>query len=703
MRSLGIFFLAGVGVIIHSSCWAASNIPDSANSRLFWYLLFTVALLTFLLAQIFWLRRKLEVANNSLDECSARFHGLMENMHLGALLMDPQHHVLEMSKVMREWFPDVDLATRPRCFKAFFKCRTAESRWFCPTRRALADGQVHRAVTKQIVQGEERLLRIVSCPIRNKDGEIVAALELFDDITEYKRSEVALEEQVHFMQSLLETAPLPIYYKDLNDSLVGCNRAFEDLVGLRRDQIEDVSEWELFTPPWQERSVKVEQAILKGEQRGPYEDLLSLPSGGKRDVIVCKGAYEDVAGAPAGILTVLMDITERKRMEESLLKAEERYRSIFENAVLGIFRTTLEGDFLEASPSLARMLGYDGPEAFVKAPSITSKDIYANPESRQEMVDDIQHRNGIASYENLYCRADGSLFFGSMNVRLVRDQEGNPLYLDGILEDITERKRAEEQLRHAKIEAERASHLKSDFITAVTHELRTPLTSVMGFSKMLRKKLEISVFPKVPKEDDKARKGIAQVRNSLDILLTDAEALSRLIGNVIDLAKLESGQREPHLRPEPVFAILKQAIREARVSFQDTGLGLELDIPQELPHVFCDRDLILDVLRHLLDNAFKFTEQGTVVCGAEVDGDFLHLSVRDTGIGIPGEELEHIFDTFNQLGDTLTDKPKGTGLGLAICHRIIESHGGELLVESVPGQGSVFSFTLPVVAETSQP
>lgn len=649
-----------------------------------------------------WLTRRLQLLRKALAESESRYKSVVDNMHLGLVLLDPEYRILSMNKIMQQWFPEIDVTTRPFCYQVIEGGTSSEAAWYCPTKRVLSDGRVHRAVVEKRINEDDRLLRIVASPVHDEEGKVVCVVELFDDITEYKRSEVALEEQLHFMRSLLETAPLPIYYKNLQQRIVGCNKAFEELLGLSRGDILSRSEEEFFESSWVEDNMRTDEALLRERKAVSCETRLPLKSGEHRDVIASKAAYEDFKGDPAGILTVLLDISERKRIEESLFRAEERYRSIFENAVLGIFRSTIEGRFVEASPSLAQTLGYATPQELMESISHIGEQIYANPERRTEILEDLTQREGRASYETLYRRKDGTLFFGSMNVKLLRDEQGAPKYLDGILEDITERKQVEEQLRHAKMEAERASLMKSDFIAAVTHELRTPLTSVMGFSKMLRKKLEAAVFPGVPKSDVKARKAVDQVRSSLEMLLSDAEVLSKLISDVIELARLESGQMEPRLRAEPAYGLLKQAAAEVRSDFARAGLKLELQIPQELPHVLCDRELVLDVLRQLLDNARKFTQEGRVVCSAALDGDMLQISVSDTGKGIAEEHQEHIFETFSQLGETLTDKPKGTGLGLTLCRKIVERHGGEMLLQSAPGLGSTFTFTLHLAEQQQE-
>lgn len=625
-----------------------------------------------------------------------QYQGVVDNIPLGLLHLDAKYSVLSMNATMREWFPDVHIGegVKPLCYNVFKHAEQDGVAWFCPTRRAFAEGRVHRAVVELEVKGENRMMRIISCPLHDNHGKVSSVIELFEDFTDYKKSEVAYEEQLHFLQSLLETTPLPIHYSDVAGVNLGCNKAFEELIGLSKEEIIGARARKFYSEDFATHCEEVNARILANGQHVAYERPMTLASGLVKDVIISKAPFYDVAGKPAGVVSAIMDISERKIMEHELHEAKERYRSIFENAVLGIFRTTLDGKVVMVSPSLRRMFGYESKEFAEKGNSLNS-DVYATPHRRQEILDDLQSRQGVATYEALFKRNDGTLFFGSMNVQLTRDEHGAPLFLDGVLEDITERKKAEEQLRHAKAEAESASRLKSDFITTVTHELRTPLTSVLGFSKMLRKKLENGIFPYLPKKDARAQRTKEQVRNSFEMLMIDAELLSKLINDVIDLAKLESGQKQIELRPEPMAPILRQAHGEMALIFEKQGTNFSLQEPPGGLLAMCDKELVLDVLRQLLDNALKFTPtEGQVRLWAERDGDTVRVGVSDTGKGISTDDQEHIFNQFSQLGDTLTDKPKGTGLGLTICRSIVEQHGGEILVESTVGMGSSFIFTL---------
>jgi signal transduction histidine kinase/CheY-like chemotaxis protein/ligand-binding sensor domain-containing protein/heme exporter protein D len=256
-----------------------------------------------------------------------------------------------------------------------------------------------------------------------------------------------------------------------------------------------------------------------------------------------------------------------------------------------------------------------------------------------------------------------------------------------------------EETRQARATAEEADAAKSSFLSTVSHELRTPLTSVLGFAKIIKKRLEERIFPLVKSEDKKVRQAMQQVGDNLQVVVSEGERLTKLIDDVLDLAKIEAGKLEWHMETLTVAEIVERATAATSSLLETRGLKLVKDVKPDLPEVVGDRDRLIQVVINLISNAVKFTERGSVTCRAvERDGGVV-VSVIDTGMGIAPADQPKVFERFKQVGDTLTDKPKGTGLGLPICKEIVEHHGGRVWVESELGGGSTFSFTLPAKSE----
>ncbi len=259
-----------------------------------------------------------------------------------------------------------------------------------------------------------------------------------------------------------------------------------------------------------------------------------------------------------------------------------------------------------------------------------------------------------------------------------------------------------EEARQARAAAEEADAAKSAFLSTVSHELRTPLTSVLGFAKIITKRLEDRVFPLLATDDTRVRQTVRQVSENLAVVVSEGERLTKLIDDVLDLAKIEAGKLEWHMDGVSVAEIIDRATAATASLFEHTGLPLVKDVEPGLPTVVGDADRLLQVLINLISNAVKFTPAGSVTCRARLQEDGVVVSVIDTGYGIaPADQLE-VFEKFKQVGDTLVDKPKGTGLGLPICREIIGHHGGRIWVESEPSRGSTFSFLLPVRPQPAQ-
>jgi len=238
--------------------------------------------------------------------------------------------------------------------------------------------------------------------------------------------------------------------------------------------------------------------------------------------------------------------------------------------------------------------------------------------------------------------------------------------------------------------------MKTDFLSTVSHELRTPLTSVLGFAKLIDKKLQELVFPALKTEDKKTKRAVKQVGGNIGIIISEGERLTALINDVLDIAKMEAGKIEWKMEPVKVEEVIDRAIAATSALFQQTSVALVKELEPELPEVRGDEDRLIQVVINLISNAVKFTSEGSVILKVSRTDEEIITSVIDTGIGIAPKDQPKVFDKFKQVGDTLTDKPKGTGLGLPICKQIIEHHGGQIGVASELGTGSTFFFTLPI-------
>jgi signal transduction histidine kinase len=244
---------------------------------------------------------------------------------------------------------------------------------------------------------------------------------------------------------------------------------------------------------------------------------------------------------------------------------------------------------------------------------------------------------------------------------------------------------ASAELRAANARLQSLDRLKDDFISTVTHELRTPLTSIRAMAEILQARPHLDA-------DRRAR--------FVSVIVMESERLTRLINQVLDLAKLESGAAEWHSGDVDLRALIEEAAAATGALLRERGVSLRLEMPAAVPTIRSDHDRLMQVLLNLLSNAAKFSPAGSgeVRVTLTVQQGRLRIDVADNGIGIAPAHHESIFEKFRQVGDTLTDKPQGTGLGLPISRQIVERLGGRLRVDSQAGQGATFSFTLPLEA-----
>ena len=268
-----------------------------------------------------------------------------------------------------------------------------------------------------------------------------------------------------------------------------------------------------------------------------------------------------------------------------------------------------------------------------------------------------------------------------------------------LFEDV---KQAKMEAESASKAAEKANEAKSAFLSTVSHELRTPLTSVLGFAKIIRKRLDEKIFPSVDKTDPKTEKVIKQITDNLGVVISEGERLTHLINDVLDLAKIEAGKMEWNVEDISLEDVAERAIAATTTLFEQKALHLKKVIGKDLPAISGDKDKLIQVIINLISNSVKFTDKGLITLKVYQQEKEIIVGISDTGIGIAQQDHAAVFEQFKQVGgDTLTDKPKGTGLGLPICKEIVEHHGGRIWLESEAGKGSTFSFALPIVRSES--
>jgi PAS domain S-box-containing protein len=445
------------------------------------------------------------------------------------------------------------------------------------------------------------------------------------------------------------------------------------------------------------------QALLVA--RGAYQSLdrpasqrigAPLLVGGRAIGVIALQDYLQATAYSAEDLRLLNFVAEqtavavqRRQSEIALARAEQRYRSIFENAVEGLYLSSPAGQFLSVNPALARMLGYDSPAELLTHVDDIGRQFYVDGGRRDEFFAQIQRRDQVSDFESEVYRRDGSRIWISESVRVVRNAEGAIDHFEGLATDVTGRREAAWALQAAKEAADAASRAKSYFLASVSHELRTPLNGILGYTQILRRDSELT---------DRQREGLRVIHESADHLLA-------LINDVLDLSKIEADRIE--LQPAdfdlPEFVVGVERVFTPRAD--EKGILFESAVAADLPQwVRGDEQRLRQVVFNLVANAVKFTRTGGVVFSVQqVEDGAIRFSVSDTGPGIAPEDLARLFQPFTQVGQHSGSAACGTGLGLAISRSLVERMGGRLHVESKPGWGSRFWFEVALPAAAAAP
>ncbi len=361
------------------------------------------------------------------------------------------------------------------------------------------------------------------------------------------------------------------------------------------------------------------------------------------------------------------------------LEASERAsRLIFEQAPIGMIALGLDEKFLRVNARFCQMVGYSEEELLqLKVADITApEDIEPARKLAQGLID------GAARFtsDKRYVRKNGQPLWVSRTACLMRDSEGDPNHFLLMVEDISERKRSEEELRDAKEDADRANHAKSEFLSRMSHELRTPLNAVLGFGQLLERQN--------PTDTQRTR---------IRYIISAGRHLLNLINEVLDISRIEAGNLQLSLEPVAVAEVLHEALDLMRPMASDRNI--ELTVATQLDsscYVSADRQRLKQVLLNLMTNAVKYTPPGgKVKLSDEFSGGQIRLIITDTGTGIPVEKLSRLFTPFDRLGAEHSGV-EGTGLGLALCQRLAHAMGGTVGVKSSAGNGSTFWVELPL-------
>lgn len=386
---------------------------------------------------------------------------------------------------------------------------------------------------------------------------------------------------------------------------------------------------------------------------------------------------------------------ETAKLYRSLEQSEREYRSLVENAIEGIFRISPRGEIISVNPALITLLGYDTQKTSINAISDISGQYFCDSGHLHSILTLLKTEPRVTDFETLWRQKNGNRIHVSISARKVVDDQHNLIYYEGTVADISARKAREQaeqdrfkaEIARQKAEAETVA--KSQFLATMSHEIRTPMNGVLGMAQLLLRG-ELT---------DRQRSQVEAIYHS-------GQSLLDILNSVLDFSKLEAGKMEFSSTPLSLRNALTDLAGLLRPLADEKGLTLEIDLAKDLPEqVMGDAQALHQILLNLCSNAIKFTSHGSVRIGARpmlFSGAnlWVRFEVEDSGIGIPPQASDRIFQHFSQADSSITRHYGGTGLGLAICKKLVEQLGGEIGYTSNPGQGALFWFQLNYPLQT---
>lgn len=640
------------------------------------------------------------IAEEKLYESESRYRTLFNNASDAIMILDMQGCLISVNSVFCRCLGYTEqelIGQTPAMFD------TPEFALLVPERmrQVMENGEAFFE-TAHVTKNGVVLPVEISSRLLELDGQSVI-MSIVRDISERKRAEQALRESRQQLTDIIDFLPDATLVIDQQKRIIAWNRAMEEMSGVPKEQILGQGDYAYTIPFYGDRRKQLLDLldISNAELESNYKNITRKGETLFAEVFTPalyngKGAHIWVAGAPlydtdgtrVGAIEVLRDISERKQVEDKLIANERFLRTLADHlpGMVGYWSKDLICGF--ANRAYLEWFGKSPEEMLgIRMQDLMGEELFRKNTPYVNMA----LRGETRAFERALVKADGSTgYTWAHYIPDIHDGEVRGFFV--LVSDITELKQAEFTMRKAKEVAEAASRTKSEFLANMSHEIRTPMNAITGMS-YLALQTELT---------DRQRDYVTKILHSSELLLG-------IINDILDFSKIEAGKLELELIPFELGSILDHLAAIIGVRAEEKGVEILFSLPPDLPGQLVGDPLRLgQILGNLLGNAVKFTGEGHVIVAVEqagpVENDTIPLtfSVHDTGIGMTGEQLKQIFAPFSQADSSITRKYGGTGLGLSIVNRLLDLMGAHLAVESEPGHGSTFFFTVRMAVVTDQ-
>lgn len=500
---------------------------------------------------------------------------------------------------------------------------------------------------------------------------------------EYKKAIDTLRQKEEQYRILIEGMNEGLMLTDINNTILFVNQQACNITGYTSDELIGVNSFDLLFSSFSDREKQKKNKLRVQGVKDICEIQIQRNDDSKVWIRFSASPVFNESKQVTGSIGVFENINDRKKAEEDIRKLT----LAVEQSPDSIIITDTEGVIEYANPTTVALTGFTAEELYGKKTSIFSSGDKSeiNYEELWETIKSGQIWNG----EFLNQKKNGELYWESATISPICNQNGLITNFLAIKEDITDRKNLTRELILAKEKAEESDRLKSAFLANISHEIRTPMNGILGFSELLKNPQLL------PEAKNRYIQIIEQSGNRMLSIITD----------IVDISKIESGQMNlesnkinvNHLLSELAVLFTPEAqAKELRLSFTTA-------LPNEKSFIQTDRNKLTQVLTNLIKNSLKFTKDGSINFGYELVDDYLEFYVKDTGVGIPADQTEIIFEQFRQGSISLTRAYEGAGLGLSISKAFVEMLGGTIWVETKLGQGSVFYFRIPYSKQSHNP
>ena len=487
------------------------------------------------------------------------------------------------------------------------------------------------------------------------------------DITDRKNVEEEIRRNRDELQDYFENDISADYVSNLEGEIIDCNKTFMEMFGIKdKKELHKINIVNYYRNPASRK--KLVEAVKKNKRVSNYEVDFILPNQKEMTVILMMVGVFSESGELEKIRGYLVDITEKKQAEEGFRKLS----LAVEQSPASVIITSPTGEIEYVNEKFCEVTGYSREEVIGKNPRILKSGLQDKKFYEELWSTILNGKEWSGELRNK--RKNGELYWESALISPLVNNNGDVTSFIAIKEDITERKREQEELIKAKEKAEEMSKLKSNFLSNMSHELRTPLIGILGYAEFLAGELK-----------DK------ELIDMANVIKNSGRRLNQTLNNILDISKIESDKQKIDIEKFDLLRLLDEQIKLFKPVAENKELELRLETTEEKLEAYVDEELFVSIITNLLSNALKYTVKGSVIIAARKKEKYAVVEVKDTGIGIAEEFHEIIFEPFRQASEGLNRRYEGTGLGLTLVKKYMGLLGGTIYLNSKPNEGSIFT------------